>query len=398
MSHPARTPTSAARDRASAPPTRPNMRRGSSRRPGRDHDTGAMPQRRRARARRLDGERSSGTGSGSPSMTREHRSDGRARCRRGSRPAGTRGAIVLVDDALGERRRGARPRGRSRPRCAACGRPWRPARARRRRRPCGRASTPRPRGSRTARSSRAAWSGRSAPRPGCPCAARTPRASARALRAASAVSVPVRSVTARRERRHRDQLLREHRRGQRQRASRATASSRERPPIRHARRTRVRRVTQRGPDGSERPRAAPQPRRLGRARSASAGARARRSRPSAAWRSRASFSTVKLRLHLVAEHHRGEVDRELAHRHVVVLHRLDVAVARHGDAVLGALELRLQVAEVLVGLELRVVLGDHQQPRQRAAPCSPCAVWNCLSEAGSDGVDLDLRRPARAPR
>ena len=33
--------------------------------------------------------------------------------------------------------------------------------------------------------------------------------------------------------------------------------------------------------------------------------------------------------------------------HVVVLHRLDVAVARNRDAIFGALELRLQVAEIL---------------------------------------------------
>src|ERR1700744_1681400 len=45
----------------------------------------------------------------------------------------------------------------------------------------------------------------------------------------------------------------------------------------------------------------------------------------------------KIGLFLVAEHHRGEVIRERADADVVVLHRLDVAVARHGDAVLGAL-------------------------------------------------------------
>ena len=60
----------------------------------------------------------------------------------------------------------------------------------------------------------------------------------------------------------------------------------------------------------------------------------------------ASFSTVKFGFGLVAEHLRRQVGRELAHRDVVVLHRLDVALARDGDAVLGALELRLQIAEV----------------------------------------------------
>ena len=60
----------------------------------------------------------------------------------------------------------------------------------------------------------------------------------------------------------------------------------------------------------------------------------------------------EVRLGLVAEHHRGQVHRELADVGVVVLHRLDVAAARDGDAVLGAFQLRLQVAEVLVGLEV----------------------------------------------
>src|SRR6266540_1990839 len=74
----------------------------------------------------------------------------------------------------------------------------------------------------------------------------------------------------------------------------------------------------------------------------------------------------ELRLFLEAEHHRREVAGERAHRDVVLLHCPDVAVARHRDAVLGALELRLQLKEVLVRLELRIVLGDHQQARQRA--------------------------------
>src|SRR5882724_1217479 len=72
-------------------------------------------------------------------------------------------------------------------------------------------------------------------------------------------------------------------------------------------------------------------------------------------------------LGLVAEHHRRQVDRELADEHVVFLHRLDVAVARHRDAVFRALELRLQVAEIGVRLELRVILRDHEQSRQRVA-------------------------------
>src|SRR6185369_5339031 len=71
-------------------------------------------------------------------------------------------------------------------------------------------------------------------------------------------------------------------------------------------------------------------------------------------------------LGLVAERHRGQVRGELTHRDVVLLDRLDVAVARDRDAVLRALELRLQIAEVGVRLELRIVFRDHQEPRKRA--------------------------------
>ena len=70
-------------------------------------------------------------------------------------------------------------------------------------------------------------------------------------------------------------------------------------------------------------------------------------------------------LHLEVEHLRREVGRELAHRDVVGAHRIDVAVARHGDAVLRAFELRLQVAEIRVRLELGIVLGDGEQALQR---------------------------------
>src|SRR5512139_1894599 len=58
------------------------------------------------------------------------------------------------------------------------------------------------------------------------------------------------------------------------------------------------------------------------------------------------------RLGLVAEHHRGEVGGERPHGDVVRLDRSDVAVARDRDAVLGAFELRLQVAEQAGCLQL----------------------------------------------
>src|SRR5512146_1431472 len=70
---------------------------------------------------------------------------------------------------------------------------------------------------------------------------------------------------------------------------------------------------------------------------------------------------------VIAEHLRGQVGREFARQHVVLLHCLDIAPARHRDAILGALELGLQLAELLGGRELRIVLRYRQQPGQRAA-------------------------------
>src|SRR5579864_4532790 len=73
----------------------------------------------------------------------------------------------------------------------------------------------------------------------------------------------------------------------------------------------------------------------------------------------------EIRLHRETEHLGGEIHRERAHGDVVVLHRLNVAVASHGDAVLRAFELRLQIGESLVGLQLRVVLGERHQVTER---------------------------------
>src|SRR5262249_51895006 len=69
---------------------------------------------------------------------------------------------------------------------------------------------------------------------------------------------------------------------------------------------------------------------------------------------------------LVAEHHGRQIVREGADADIIVLHRLDVTVARHGDAVLGAFQLRHQVLEQRVRFELRIIFGDDQEPRQRA--------------------------------
>src|SRR5712671_29641 len=74
----------------------------------------------------------------------------------------------------------------------------------------------------------------------------------------------------------------------------------------------------------------------------------------------------EIRLLLVAEHHRRQIVRKGADADVIFLHRLDIAVARHGDAVLGALKLRHQVAEQRVRLELRIIFGHDEQSRQRA--------------------------------
>src|SRR6266480_487451 len=68
----------------------------------------------------------------------------------------------------------------------------------------------------------------------------------------------------------------------------------------------------------------------------------------------------KVRLFLVAEHHRRQIVWKGADADVVVLYRLDVAVARHGDAVLGAFELRHQILEQRIRFELRIVFGHDQ--------------------------------------
>ena len=101
----------------------------------------------------------------------------------------------------------------------------------------------------------------------------------------------------------------------------------------------------------------------------------------------------------VAEDHRRQVGREAARQHVVVVHRLDVAVARHGDAVLGAFELHAQVLEGLVGLQVR---GSARPPPSAGSArrvSSPCAAWNFWKASGlliSSGVAWMLVALARA--
>src|ERR1700737_1717252 len=62
----------------------------------------------------------------------------------------------------------------------------------------------------------------------------------------------------------------------------------------------------------------------------------------------------EVRLFLIAERHRRQVVREGADADIVVLHRLNVAVARHRDAVFGAFELRHQIVKQRVRFELRI--------------------------------------------
>src|SRR2546428_146238 len=70
---------------------------------------------------------------------------------------------------------------------------------------------------------------------------------------------------------------------------------------------------------------------------------------------------------LLEAHHPGEEGRgEALPRGVVLLRLLVEAHALDRDAVLRALELRLEVAEVLVGLQVRIALHDHEQTGERA--------------------------------
>src|SRR5690348_2557832 len=66
-------------------------------------------------------------------------------------------------------------------------------------------------------------------------------------------------------------------------------------------------------------------------------------------RDRGLIGHAEVGLDLVAERLRGKVLRELADVGVVILHRLHIAVARDGNAVFGALQLRLQGLEHFVG-------------------------------------------------
>src|SRR6266511_22943 len=80
---------------------------------------------------------------------------------------------------------------------------------------------------------------------------------------------------------------------------------------------------------------------------------------------RARRLQLEIRPRRLADRFRCQHLREAPDVRVVAVHRLVVVLARDRDAVLRPLELVLERAEVLVGLELRVVLGDGEQPAER---------------------------------
>src|SRR5574337_174727 len=100
---------------------------------------------------------------------------------------------------------------------------------------------------------------------------------------------------------------------------------------------------------------------------------------------------AEVRLDVIAEHLRGQVVGEGADHRVVLLHRLYIAVTRDGDAVLGTFQLRLQVLEQAVGLQLRIVLADHHQPRQRIAQFALSGLELLQLLRVIDGVGIDLQ-------
>src|SRR6185312_10316782 len=77
---------------------------------------------------------------------------------------------------------------------------------------------------------------------------------------------------------------------------------------------------------------------------------------------RAGVGHLEVRLLLGADHLRREHRRETTDVRVVLLRRLVVIAARHGNTILGARQLILQPQETLVRLELRIRLGDGEQP------------------------------------
>ncbi len=76
---------------------------------------------------------------------------------------------------------------------------------------------------------------------------------------------------------------------------------------------------------------------------------------------------LDLRLGLVAKHRGGQIRRETTGEHVVVTDTLDVDRPRRRRLSLDFRELPTQVSEPRVSLQVRIVLGHSQQPRQTAS-------------------------------
>src|SRR5262245_5920503 len=68
---------------------------------------------------------------------------------------------------------------------------------------------------------------------------------------------------------------------------------------------------------------------------------------------------------LLEAHHAGDEDRgESTQFAVVTLHGFVEAPALDSDAVFRALELRLQIEEILIRFKVRILLHNHQEPAQ----------------------------------
>src|SRR5690606_24027574 len=85
-----------------------------------------------------------------------------------------------------------------------------------------------------------------------------------------------------------------------------------------------------------------------------------------------SGAGLEVRLRMEAEDAGEEDGRESPDGGVIFLGHLIEPASFHRDAVLSTFQLDLQIAETRARLEIRVVLGNDEQPLQRAAEFSLC--------------------------
>src|ERR1700693_5982517 len=132
------------------------------------------------------------------------------------------------------------------------------------------------------------------------------------------------------------------------------------------------------------------------------GCRRRCRRPEVELHRRGPFGSgrrLEVGLLLEPEHPRDQVGRESEPRRVVVLGRLVVIHTGDRDAVLRPLQLRLEVPEVGICLELRVLLDDHEQALQRPAESRlSLLVLRQLRRVGRGRSRRDLRPSDGGPR